>query len=44
MSAALLCFTHHFIINFMEVNFANFINNVFTLKRDKTKTCGTGSK
>lgn len=30
--------TYHFIIDFMEMNLADFLHNVFILKSDKAKT------
>lgn len=32
-----LNFTYHFIVNFMEMDFTHFVNNVLTLKGDKSK-------
>lgn len=30
--------THHFVINFVEVNFTNFIYDIFTLERDESES------
>lgn len=30
--------TYHFVVDFVKMYFAHFIYNVFTLKRDETKT------
>lgn len=35
--------THHFIINLVEVDFANFIYDVLALKCDESKTCNKKS-
>lgn len=31
--------SHHFVIDFMEVYFAHFVNHVFALECDKGKAC-----
>jgi hypothetical protein len=36
--------TYHFIVDFMEVNFTNFIYDVLTLKRDESKPCKERNK
>lgn len=30
--------THHFVINFVEVNFTNFIYDIFALERDEAES------
>lgn len=40
-SHKLLMILYHFIVDFMEVNFTDFIDYVFTLESDKTETCNT---
>lgn len=39
LSAPLPCPTpaHHFVVDFMEMNFTHFLHDVFTLKRDKSE-------
>jgi hypothetical protein len=36
-----LMILYHFIVDFMEVNFTDFIDYVFALESDKTETCNT---
>ena len=31
--------THHFVVDFVEVNFADFVDDTFTFKRHKRKAC-----
>jgi hypothetical protein len=40
-SHKLLMILYHFIVDFMEVNFTDFIDYVFTLESDKPETCNT---
>jgi hypothetical protein len=40
-SHKLLMILYHFIVDFMEVNFTDFIDYVFTLESDKTETWNT---
>jgi len=36
--------THHFVVDFVEVNFADFVNDAFTFKRYKCEPCAHNRK